>query len=472
MKNKYLKAGFGYTIGNYLLKGLSFLTMPIFARLLTTAEYGEYGTFLSYEGMLFVVIGFAIHSSYKNAYYRYSNGEDASGYQSYVSSSMLLILGSTVGWLIISLAFNQGLSNLLGITGLYLPFLVLYSFSSAVINCFNTDISIRYEYGKFLLVSFVNAIGSILLSLVLILYVWRDNRCFGRILGCTIPYTLIACILMLTYLRKARPRDMKTQLGWGLRYSLPVIPHGLSQIVLNQFDRIMILRMVDRMSAGIYTFSYNVYLIMTVTATSVDNVWSPWFYERRSRDDYGSIKKMSGYYLLFLMTICFFLTQMSPELIWILGGSKYRESVYCVIPIVTAGFFAFAYNIPAVAEYYHEKTGNIAFATTAAALINIGLNYIFIKRYGYIAAAYTTLVTYILYFAFHLLMSYHIEKRMLFHTKVILGASVLVLANNILVIRLVPYVIVRYAIILLFGLAAICYEEKNMGLIRRRLHKR
>ena len=69
MKNKYLKAGFGYTIGNYLLKGLSFLTMPIFARLLTTAEYGEYGTFLSYEGMLFVVIGFAIHSSYKNAYY-------------------------------------------------------------------------------------------------------------------------------------------------------------------------------------------------------------------------------------------------------------------------------------------------------------------------------------------------------------------------------------------------------------------
>jgi len=29
--NKIIKAGLGYTIGNYLIKGLSFLTIPIFA---------------------------------------------------------------------------------------------------------------------------------------------------------------------------------------------------------------------------------------------------------------------------------------------------------------------------------------------------------------------------------------------------------------------------------------------------------
>ena len=39
-ENKVIKAGIGYTIGNYLLKGLSFLTVPLFSRLLDTSDYG------------------------------------------------------------------------------------------------------------------------------------------------------------------------------------------------------------------------------------------------------------------------------------------------------------------------------------------------------------------------------------------------------------------------------------------------
>ena len=53
--NRVLKAGIGYTIGNYLLKGLSFFTIPIFTRLLTTQDYGKYNVFLSYENIIFVL---------------------------------------------------------------------------------------------------------------------------------------------------------------------------------------------------------------------------------------------------------------------------------------------------------------------------------------------------------------------------------------------------------------------------------
>ena len=77
--NRVLKAGIGYTIGNYLLKGLSFFTIPLFTRLLTTQDYGKYSVFLSYEDIVFVLIGFAIHSSYKNA--RYKSVERKTGKQ-------------------------------------------------------------------------------------------------------------------------------------------------------------------------------------------------------------------------------------------------------------------------------------------------------------------------------------------------------------------------------------------------------
>ena len=42
-QNKVVKAGAGYIIGNYLLKGITFLSAPIFTRLLSTEEYGRFG---------------------------------------------------------------------------------------------------------------------------------------------------------------------------------------------------------------------------------------------------------------------------------------------------------------------------------------------------------------------------------------------------------------------------------------------
>lgn len=40
--NAILKAGLGYTIGNYMIKGLTFFSIPIFARLLSPDNYGIY----------------------------------------------------------------------------------------------------------------------------------------------------------------------------------------------------------------------------------------------------------------------------------------------------------------------------------------------------------------------------------------------------------------------------------------------
>ena len=49
--SKAVKAGIGYTIGNYLIKGLSFLTIPIFTRLLSTEDYGIVNIFGAYENI-------------------------------------------------------------------------------------------------------------------------------------------------------------------------------------------------------------------------------------------------------------------------------------------------------------------------------------------------------------------------------------------------------------------------------------
>ena len=56
---KALKAGLGYTVGNMLVKGLSFLAIPLFARLMTVEDFGIYSTFSSYV-MIMTVLAVAV----------------------------------------------------------------------------------------------------------------------------------------------------------------------------------------------------------------------------------------------------------------------------------------------------------------------------------------------------------------------------------------------------------------------------
>ncbi len=469
--SKVVKAGVGYTIGNYLLKGLSFFTIPIFSRLLTTSDYGIVNIFGSYESILFVLIGVAIHTSFKNARYKYkyvSEGAAAGkDYNTYVTNAYLFICASGLIWLAVSVIFRNQLGGLLKLEPVLVMLLVVNSTANAIVTSYNSNASLNYQYKKYLAISFFNAIGSIVISLFLIFFAYPEKKYLARILGTVIPITIAGIYVLVMQLRTAKPHTVKPMLKWGVKYSLPIVPHGISQIILSSFDRIMINSMISSAAAGLYSFAYNIFIIIQVTAASIDTVWNTWFYERRYNNDLRAIKKISSIYILFLLAFSVFVMFISPELVLILGGAKYTETVYCVIPVVAGGFFAFLYNIPATVEYYHEKTRYIAVATTLAAVINIVLNYIFIKKYGYIAAAYTTLATYILYFLFHLTVSVRIEKKSLFSLKIIAGSVAGILAAAAGSLLLMKIWIARYAIaIAVFG-SFVLYVEKKYKMISK-----
>ena len=137
-------------------------------------------------------------------------------------------------------------------------------------------------------------------------------------------------------------------------------------------------------------------------------------FERLHKNDVKTVKTIASRYAFGIFVFSVIVMLSAPELIWLLGTEEYREVIYVVIPIVLGGFFSFLYTIPVQVEYYYEKTNYIAMCSCGAAVLNIILNWFFIPRYGYIAAAYTTLVTYLIYFVFHYLIVKKIVKQPLF----------------------------------------------------------
>ena len=440
-ESKALRSGIGYTLGNMLIKGINFLTLPIFSRLLSPEEFGVYNVFASYDAILFVIIGLALHASIQSA-----NLEFRGEINRYTSSVSLVYILNGAVLMAVAVLFQRQLSGLLGLPPVAVSLLVLGSFASAVLTLYNTRISLDYAYKKYLLVSACSSLSNVIVSLILILTVFRENRALGRIIGSVVPLFVISLVLLLSFYKKELPRPSKKFWGFGIKYSLPIVPHGISQVLLAQCDRIMIREMVSDAAAGIYSLAGNIKLVLVIITDSIGTAWNTWFFSQMDKGEKTSVQKRAVQLmgLFFILTVG--LMAIAPELVWILGGKEYELGKYVAVPMVLDAFILFLYNIIVPSEYYAKKTTYIMAGTMVATVVNLVLNYVFIKEYGFIAAAYTTLASYVFYVVMHCIISRKLMGFFVLPLKWMLSACVAVGALAALDLLMVDNLLVRWGV--------------------------
>lgn len=426
LKSKVVSAGIWYTVGNMLIKGINFLSLPLFSRLLNTEEFGIYNVFVSYEAILYVIIGMAIHSSIRSANIKFKGNINE-----YTSSVSIIYLVNAMIMLFIALIFNKQLSKLLAFDKLIIVLLIFYSLGSALLSLYNNYISLEYSYKKYLLVSFFNSVGNVCISLVLILTIFKKKRDIGRIVGATSTICILAFFILCIMYKKAKPKINKSYWKFAVKYSIPIVPHGISQVLLAQFDRIMIRSIVGNAAAGIYSLAGNIMLILTIITDSISTAWSTWFYDQISENRIESINKRAKQLSFFFVVLTVGLLTISPELIIILGGKEYSAGQYVAIPMIVDAFILFIYNIIVSSEYYKNKTTYIMLGTMVAMVINLITNYVFISKYGFIAAAYTTLFSYMCYLILHIVISHKVVGFFVLELKFFLMELVIIILTAI-----------------------------------------
>ncbi|MCR5726953.1 MAG: oligosaccharide flippase family protein [Lachnospiraceae bacterium] len=453
---KAVRAGIGYTIGNILSKGLSFLAMPLFGRIMSVEDYGRYNTYSAFTAVLFVVVGLAVHVSIKNG-----NIDHHDKLKEYISSISLIVVFTSLIFLGLSVLTFIPIGNL-GILepGWLLIIAILESFCMAMITFYNHVLSVDYRHKEYVVTSLIYAVLGILLSVILIETVFSDSRYLGRVFGMLIAGSTFAVYVLFGIYKKSRPKINKTYWRYALKISIPIVPHGISQMVLSMSDRLMITGYCGDREAGIYGFANNLGTIFQVVVTAMDTAWSQWFFDRMEAGEKRKIRKAGSIYAVTVSAGAIALMAVSPELVVLMGGEKYREAVILTFPIVIAMFFSFMSFFPSAVEFYHKKTKMIAVGTVIAALLNLLLNFIFIPKYGYEAAAYTTLACYLLYYVIHSVFAYIIRKEHLFSMLIHIACCIAVSSLGILfvatdatwTVRVVTLGILILASALLFAL--------------------
>lgn len=450
-----------------LIRGISIISLPLFARLLSTTDYGIYNTFVAYASFLFVIIGLALHSSLKNAKIDYKGQIER-----YCSSITLLIIINALICLVVSLIGIQSIANGLGIKNkLLVPLIVIDSFTLAIITLYNSFLSLEYRSKEYILLSLLYTVSGVTISLLLIIGPFNSARYYGRIIGTILSGLIVTGYIIYTLFRNSKPQINIKYWRYGLVISLPIIPHGISQLVLSQFDRLMINKINGSAEAGIYSFAYNIGAIFQIIATSLDTSWSQWFFDQMEKKNYKEIEKTANIYLAAMSLGMIALLLVSPEVTLILGGEKYRNSIPAIMPIILSMYYTYLYYFPASIEYYMKKTKFIALGTIMAAILNILLNMIFIPRYGYIGAAYTTVVCYLLYYGIHVIIANRILEIKVYDLKQQIGWMLGSTCITFVSVLFSNKWIVRYVLLVAEGIIVILIIVKNRNVIQKSIRQ-
>ena len=393
---KALKSGFWYLFANFAVKAMGLITTPIFTRLLTHEQFGDYSNWFSWTSIAIIIVTMSMESSLISAKFDYENKLDQ-----YNLSLIGITLVSTAFWTLIFNVFAGFFTDLLSLRILYMNLMLLYCFFHAVVNIFQVSERYHFRYKRAVFVALLVAVSTTVISILLVLNM-RD-RLTGRILGTVLPPVIIGAYLCFYFVKQGKKIDFSVW-PYALKICIPFIPHLLSLTILNSVDRIMITKICGSSDTALYSVAYTCGHIVTILMTSMNSAFSPWLGEKLHEEAFKEIRKVSKYYISMFCALAILIMLLAPEVLLILGGHSYLEAKYVMTPVAMGCACQFLYTLFVNVEQYKKKTVGMAVASVSAALLNYILNAIFIPMYGYIAAAYTTLVGYLFLLLIHMFL--------------------------------------------------------------------
>jgi len=172
--------------------------------------------------------------------------------------------------------------------------------------------------------------------------------------------------------------------------------------------------------------------------------YNPYFMEKMEKKEYEKILFISKNYRNLFAVLYTLILFISPEIVRLMAEESYWEGLYIVPYIFLAYFFNFMFTFETNTEYYFKKTHYVSIGTMLAAALNVILNIIFIPRYGYVAAAITTDVSYLFLFVFHFLITKYKMKKPMYGLKFHLVSLAMALGSTFAFLILKDLIFVRY----------------------------
>lgn len=454
-----MKSAVVYTFSSVFTRGLAIITVPIFTRIMSSEQIGIVNVYNSWYSILSVIATLALTSGgFTIAMKDFEKERDE--YQSSVLSLTSII---AILLFILYFLFPNFFNNLLG-----LPPCLIYLMLFGLLFTPARDFWLarqRYEY-KYKLPAIITTLAAILSSLLSIFAVLIANSMNIKNIGSVRLYANyiimygVAFIFWIYLLSKGKSFFSKRYWKYSLAISIPLMGYNVAAEIMNVSDRLMIGKIVGNSAVGIYGTLYTVSSLSLMVWQAINSSFIPYLF-RNIENKSSKIKEISLELLSIYSLVAILLTMLAPEIIRILAPIEYYEAIYIMPPIAAGVFFTSLAQLYSNICVYYKKTKFVMYPAALSAIINIILNLIFIPQYGYMAAAYTTLFSYVLwgyiqiYLANKTSKEYGKLQHKIYSDNKIIKLSILTTVVSLSGLYLYENTILRYSFIIVLIIAVI-----------------
>lgn len=441
-----VKASFYFFLGICLQQGINFILTPILAKILSLEDFGMINLYNSWQNLLTIILSLNLGSGlFQQGLIEYENKRNE-----FISVTQGLNLIFTMIFFIIFLLFSDFFYKILKMPKILIFMIFLNIFFYPSYQYFLNLKKFEYDYISILKVTIL-VILSNLLSVILIKYFFIEKALAKIILNqlfLTILYLVIAIKIIL---KGKKIIDIKI---WKelLRYGIPLLPHYISHMILGQSDRLMIDYFFGKEEVGVYSIAYMVGMVMNLLIVSVTSIFNPWTFRMLKENKIEEIDKNSKILIKYFFIINVFIILIIPDIFKIIFNEEFYPALNIIPSLILSTFFQFCSTFFTNIEFYYKKSYYITLASLIAALSNIFLNYIYLPKYGFLFAGYTTLISYFIFLIIHYLIYRYICRENIYSNKFYLKYVILNILFCFISKIISQYSMLRRGIIILLSI--------------------
>ena len=398
-----------YGLATVLPRMFSFLLVPIYTDLLPKAAYGKVSIIFSWMIFFNVILAYGMET----AFFRFYNKEPEK--ESVVETTSVSIFWTTLVFLFFSLLFRNTLANWSGIDTQYITYTIWILVLDALVIIPFSSLRANQRPLFYAAIKIGNVAVNLVLNLVFLLILpkvatanptnFLSNFYFENF---QIGYIFISNIIasLLTFLALS-PNYMKIKWHFNfelwkrmMRYGLPILVAGIAFSINEQFDKILLGKLLPADIAdsevGVYSACYKLGLFMVLFRTAYTLGIEPFFFSHADKENasqtYATVTK---YFVIFgsfiLLSVIVFADILK---ILMIRNESYWEAMKVVPLILLANFFLGIYTNLSVWYKLIDKTHIGAYISIVGATITLGLNFLLIPKFSYYGSAIATIAAY------------------------------------------------------------------------------
>jgi len=393
-----------YGFGSVLKKAIGLFLIPFYTRALSPGEFGILDILGTFSFFIMVIVGLGMDGA-TGRYFFIADNEKEKGKVLY-TSVIIRIISNVVPVVGLSL-FAGRLSHVLFDSDKYTWAIVFTLLTIPILNISKLqDLLFRYyrQPWKFTLVSSVRAIVSPTFGILLVVVLqWSV---FGATLASLVSSLVVLLFAYFYYARKRYYREFNWY--WAkkmLKFGYPLIFTGMLVWVNSVSDRFFLLHYSSLEQIGFYSigniFSQPIQLINLALTLSATVLIMSLFSEEADENKPKTkefLTKIWYTYLFFGISIAVLISVFSYEIVNFITTPEYIMGILAIPFLSFSLILSQSTQITGNGMTLMEMSKPYVWIMLIAAGINVGLNFYFIPRHGFVGAGFTTIVSNFVYF--------------------------------------------------------------------------